>query len=175
VASPRIVLMAAAGGRPEPLERELVERARRWADELAPGSVFSALGGVAEAVAGLFSGGGGPVVVIWPELVRWRPDHATGALDDLADDCELSVGPMFDGGFYLVAFARPVPSLLDLPMTPGRPAIQSASPPTPRSARAGVSACCAPSAACARSPTSAPCSPIRWSTTSYEDFSVSLL
>jgi hypothetical protein len=115
VASPRIVLMAAAGGRPEPLERELVERARRWADELAPGSVFSALGGVAEAVAGLFSGGGGPVVVIWPELVRWRPDHATGALDDLADDCELSVGPMFDGGFYLVAFARPVPSLLDLP------------------------------------------------------------
>jgi hypothetical protein len=107
--------MAAANGRPQPLEQELVGRARRWADELAPGAVFPASGGVGEAVTGLFAGGEGPVVVVWPELVRWRSDHATAALDDLADDCELSVGPMFDGGFYLVAFARPVPALVDLP------------------------------------------------------------
>jgi hypothetical protein len=115
VAGPRVVLMAAADGRPEPLEQELAGRARRWADELAPGGVFPASGGVGEAVAGLFAGGEGPVLVVWPELVRWRPDHATGALDDLADDCEISVGPMFDGGFYLVAFARLVPALVDLP------------------------------------------------------------
>jgi hypothetical protein len=107
--------MAAAGGRPQPLEQELRGRARRWADELAPGGVFPTAGGVGEAVAGRFAGGEGPVLVVWPELVRWRSDHATGALDDLADDCEISVGPMFDGGFYLVAFARPVPALLDLP------------------------------------------------------------
>jgi hypothetical protein len=107
--------MPAAGGRPQPLEQELVGRARRWADELAPGDVLPASGGVGEAVAGLFAGGEGPVLVVWPELVRWRPDHAAGALDDLADDCELSIGPMFDGGFYLVAFARPVPVLVDLP------------------------------------------------------------
>jgi hypothetical protein len=107
--------MAAAGGRPQPLERELLGRARRWADELAPGRVVQASGGVGEAVAGLFDGGEGPVLVVWPELVRWRSDHATGALDDLADDCQISVGPMFDGGFYLVAFARLVPALVDLP------------------------------------------------------------
>ncbi len=107
--------MAAAGRRPEPLERELVGRARRWADELAPGDVVATSGGVGETVAGLFAGGEGPVFVIWPELIRWRSDHATGALDDLADDCQISVGPMFDGGFYLVAFARPVPALVNLP------------------------------------------------------------
>jgi hypothetical protein len=117
VAGPRVVLMAAADGRPEPLAHELVGRARRWADELAPGGVFPASGGVGESVARLFDGGEGPVLVVWPELVRWRSDHATGALDDLADDCEISVGPMFDGGFYLVAFARPVPALVDLPDT----------------------------------------------------------
>jgi glycosyltransferase A (GT-A) superfamily protein (DUF2064 family) len=107
--------MPAAGGRPEALEHELVGRARRWADELAPGGVVPTSGGVGEAVAGLFAGGDGPVLVVWPELASWRSDHATGALDDLANDCEISVGPMFDGGFYLVAFGRPVPALLGLP------------------------------------------------------------
>ena len=115
VAGPRVVLMPAAGGRPEPLEQELDGRARRWADELAPGGVVPVPGGIGQAVAALFADGDAPVVVIWPELTRWRPDHATGALDDLADDCALSVGPMFDGGFYLVAFAGPVPALLELP------------------------------------------------------------
>jgi hypothetical protein len=116
MAGARVVLMPAAGGRPEPLEQELVGRARRWADEVAPGAVSQASHGVSEAVGTLFSAGGpGPVLVAWPELTHWRPDHATGALDDLADDCEISVGPMFDGGFYLVAFARPVVALLELP------------------------------------------------------------
>jgi hypothetical protein len=115
VGAPRVVLMPAAGGRPEPLEHELVGRAHRWADELAPDGVLPVPGGLGEAVARLFAGGDGPVFVIWPELPRWRPEHAAGALDDLADDCALSVGPMFDGGFYLIAFARPVPGLLELP------------------------------------------------------------
>jgi hypothetical protein len=115
VAGPRVVLMAPAGGRSQPLQQELVGRARRWADELAPGGVFPISGGVGEAVAGLFADGEGPVLVIWPELVRWRSGHGAGALDDLADDCEISVGPMFDHGFYLVAFAHPVPALVDLP------------------------------------------------------------
>lgn len=115
VAGPRVVLMPAAGGRPEPLEHELVGRAHRWADELAPGGVVPVPGGMGGAVGGLFADGDGPVFVIWPELARWRSDHAAGALDDLADDCALSVGPMFDGGFYLIAFASPVPALLELP------------------------------------------------------------
>ena len=54
------------------------------------------------------------MLVVWPDLAAWRSDHAAGALDDLADGCALSLGPMFDGGFYLVAFARPVRALLEL-------------------------------------------------------------
>jgi glycosyltransferase A (GT-A) superfamily protein (DUF2064 family) len=110
-----VVLMPALAGRPEALQRELTVRARRWADEIAPEAVVPVSGGVGEAVTELFAGGDGPVIVVWPELARWRSDHATGALGDLADDCEISVGPMFDGGFYLVAFARPVPALVALP------------------------------------------------------------
>ncbi len=115
MARPRVVLMPAAGGRSPALAHELVGRARQWAEQVAPDGVVPAAGGVGEAVAGLFAADDGPVVVVWPELTRWRPDHAAGALDDLAHDCELSVGPMFDGGFYLVAFARPVAGLLELP------------------------------------------------------------
>ena len=43
------------------------------------------------------------------------PDHATAALEDLADGCAISLGAMFDGGFYLLAFAQPVPALLERP------------------------------------------------------------
>ena len=107
--------MPALGGRPDALERELAARARRWADEIAPDAVVAASTGLGETVTALFGGGDGPVLVVWPELARWRPDHGAGALDDLGDGCQLSVGPMFDGGFYLVAFARPVPGLLELP------------------------------------------------------------
>jgi hypothetical protein len=110
-----VVLMPASGGRPQALERELTARARRWADEIAPEAVLPASSGVGEAVTALFARAGGPVLVLWPELAHWRADHAAGALDDLSDGCQLSVGPMFDGGFYLVAFALPVPGLLELP------------------------------------------------------------
>jgi glycosyltransferase A (GT-A) superfamily protein (DUF2064 family) len=56
----------------------------------------------------------GPLVVVWPDLPRWRPAHLDAALSDLAEGCDLSLGPVFDGGFYLLALARPLPGLLDL-------------------------------------------------------------
>lgn len=127
------------------LERLLITRAAAWAAEVAgPGGVYVAfepegaapglerlVGGGAQLfpqagagtserlrnavtrVAG--SRGGRPVLVAWPELPRWRTAHAAGALDDLRAGCDVSVGPVFDGGFYLVALARPVPALLDGP------------------------------------------------------------
>jgi glycosyltransferase A (GT-A) superfamily protein (DUF2064 family) len=58
--------------------------------------------------------GDGPLLVAWPGLPRWRADHAGSALDDLADGCDLSVGPVFDGGFYLLALRAPIPSLFAL-------------------------------------------------------------
>ena len=59
-------------------------------------------------------GGDGPVLVTWPELPVWRPQVAADALDDLAAGCGASLGPAFDGGLYLLAFARPSPALLAL-------------------------------------------------------------
>jgi glycosyltransferase A (GT-A) superfamily protein (DUF2064 family) len=63
----------------------------------------------------LCEAGGGPLLIAWPDLPRWRADHASGALADLADDCDVSVGPVFDGGFYLLALARPLPELFAEP------------------------------------------------------------
>jgi glycosyltransferase A (GT-A) superfamily protein (DUF2064 family) len=77
--------------------------------------------GVPESLGALLSSvwtgdrGAGPLLVLWPDLPRWRPAHLDAALSDLADGCDLSLGPLFDGGFYLLALARPLPGLLDLP------------------------------------------------------------
>ena len=61
------------------------------------------------------AGGDGPLLIAWPELMHWRPEHAEAALTDLGDGYELSVGPVFDGGFYLLALAHPLPALFGLP------------------------------------------------------------
>jgi uncharacterized protein len=126
------------------LGRTLIERATRWAGKIAPGAVHVAyepsdagpelrsllgpgVGLLAQGAGGagpwlpavtarLFAGGAGdgPVLIIWPDLPSWRPDHADGALDDLGHGCDFSIGPGFDGGFYLIALARPLPPLYAL-------------------------------------------------------------
>ena len=70
---------------------------------------------LARAAGRVFEAGHTPVLIAWPDLPRWRPDHAAGALSDLADGCGISVGPVFDGGFYLVALAGPLAPLFELP------------------------------------------------------------
>jgi glycosyltransferase A (GT-A) superfamily protein (DUF2064 family) len=70
---------------------------------------------LAHATARLFAHGAGPLLIVWPDLLRWRSDHATGALDDLEHGCDLSLGTVFDGGLYLLAIARPLPELFGLP------------------------------------------------------------
>ena len=102
------------------LERLLSARTSAWAGEVAPGRVRFAAGPdgvqrIAAATQALFDDHGGPVLVAWPDLPAWQPDHATAALGDLADGCDVSLGPVFDGGFYLLAMARPVPALFGLP------------------------------------------------------------
>ncbi|HEY5430245.1 MAG TPA: hypothetical protein VIK04_14105, partial [Solirubrobacteraceae bacterium] len=97
------------------LERELIDRAQRWAADLAPGRVHTTPTFPDGAAAAWAVAGGGPLFVVWPQLAHWRPEHAGGALDDLANGCGVSVGPVFDGGFYLLALRRPAPSLLALP------------------------------------------------------------
>jgi glycosyltransferase A (GT-A) superfamily protein (DUF2064 family) len=97
------------------LTRELDARARRWALELT-GDPARVIDGerFGDAVSSAFAVSDAPVLVAWPQLPAWRADHAEAVLDDLADGCAVSLGPMFDGGFYLVALAHPVPSLLAL-------------------------------------------------------------
>jgi len=97
------------------LERALLARAQRWALDLAPGRVRVTPELPAAVDAAWARAPDGPLFVVWPELWRWRAEHASAALQDLADGCDVSVGPLFDGGFYLVALRRPSPSPLDLP------------------------------------------------------------
>jgi glycosyltransferase A (GT-A) superfamily protein (DUF2064 family) len=96
----------------------LLERALRWAGDLGGGGLHTAAAseGLAEAVQRVFSAGSGePVLVIWPALPAWGPEHAEGVLDDLAAGCGASVGPVFDGGLYLLALTRILPAVFALP------------------------------------------------------------
>jgi glycosyltransferase A (GT-A) superfamily protein (DUF2064 family) len=72
-------------------------------------------GRLADAAARVFARHGGPLIVVWPDLPRLRPQHAQGALDDLAAGCDVVLGPAIDGGLYLVAVPRPQPRLFALP------------------------------------------------------------
>jgi hypothetical protein len=73
-------------------------------------------GRLADAAGRVFGrAGGGPLLIVWPDLPRLRDEHATAALDDLAHGCDVSLGPAYDGGFYLVAISRPMPALFALP------------------------------------------------------------
>jgi len=72
-------------------------------------------GRLADATARVFARGPGPVVIVWPDLPQLRPSHWAAALDDLEDGADIVFGPVYGGGFYLIAVARPMPSLFNLP------------------------------------------------------------
>jgi glycosyltransferase A (GT-A) superfamily protein (DUF2064 family) len=125
------------------LQVALIQAAASWATAVAPGALHVAheppdagpelrplfgpqvdlfpqngdgiSGRLADATARVFGHSAGPVLVIWPDLPRWRPEHAAGALDDLDAGCDVALGPAIDGGFYLIATARPLPALFSLP------------------------------------------------------------
>jgi glycosyltransferase A (GT-A) superfamily protein (DUF2064 family) len=124
------------------LQSALIAQAAAWAHQVAPGAVHVAhdppdaapelrrlvgeaamfpqngegiAGRLADAAARIFSQRRGPVLVVWPDLPRLRPEHAVAALDDLANGCDVVLGPTFDGGFYMVGLSRPLPSLFALP------------------------------------------------------------
>jgi hypothetical protein len=112
------VLVMAPPGTPEPvagLAAALEAEAERWANEVAPGRVHHANGSPAEATASVLAGHDGPLLVVWPVLARLRPEHAAGALGDLRDGAELVIGPVIDGGLYLLGLGRPLGELMDLP------------------------------------------------------------
>jgi glycosyltransferase A (GT-A) superfamily protein (DUF2064 family) len=125
------------------LQATLIAQAIRWAGEIAASTVhvahdppdaareLRALVGertvlfpqngegiaarLADATARVFTRRPGPLLIVWPDLPRLRPEHAHGALEDLAGGADLVLGPAFDGGFYLIALPRPLPALFALP------------------------------------------------------------
>jgi len=70
---------------------------------------------LADAAARVFGRANGPLVIVWPDLPRLRPEHATAALNDLGNRCDVVLGPVIDGGLYLIAISRPLPRLFALP------------------------------------------------------------
>ncbi len=124
------------------LQSALIKQAVNWALQVAPGAVhvahdppdagreLRALVGagvatfpqngdgiaarLADAAARVFARAAGPLLIVWPDLPHLRREHATGALEDLAAGCDIVLGPAYDGGFYLVGLARPLPQLFSL-------------------------------------------------------------
>jgi len=72
-------------------------------------------GRVADAIGRVSAHSSGPVVIVWPDLARFSEIHAEAVRIDLSNGADLVLGPVFDGGFYLIALARPLPSLFALP------------------------------------------------------------
>jgi glycosyltransferase A (GT-A) superfamily protein (DUF2064 family) len=125
------------------LQAALIVSAVRWAQRIAPGGVHVAydppdaapemrallpsgvvlfpqngdgIGGrLADATVRAFGHSAGPVLVVWPDLPRLRPVHAAGAFGDLSAGCDISLGPVVDGGLYVIAIDRPQPKLFALP------------------------------------------------------------
>lgn len=121
------------------LHATLFVEALRWARSLSPRGIFVAhepayvgrdlqrlTGGdvtvfpqngegiaarVADGLVRVTAHSSGPVFVVWPDLPRFLTSFGTAALDDLAAGCDLVLGPTFESGYYMIALARPLPSL----------------------------------------------------------------
>jgi uncharacterized protein len=72
-------------------------------------------GRVADAVARVAAHGSGPIIIVWPDLPEFREVHAAGVFADLEAGVDVIFGPVFDGGYYLIAISGPLPSLFSLP------------------------------------------------------------
>jgi hypothetical protein len=77
--------------------------------------VHFADGPVAEATERVLAEHAGPLLAVWPVLARFRPDHAVGALGDLEAGAGLVIGPVIDGGLYLLGLSRPLGELVNVP------------------------------------------------------------
>jgi glycosyltransferase A (GT-A) superfamily protein (DUF2064 family) len=115
-ADPAVLLMPPAGG-PEPvagLTAALEAEAERWAGLVAGDAVYRVRAPLADATASVLSERAGPLLVVWPVLARLRAEHASAALEDLASGADLVLGPVIDGGLYLLGLPRPLGELIDL-------------------------------------------------------------
>jgi glycosyltransferase A (GT-A) superfamily protein (DUF2064 family) len=94
----------------------LITEARAWANQVAPARVHEAdpVARMLDAAERAFETHEGPLLVVWPFLPRLRPEHAAAALGDLAAGCDVVLGPVIDGGLYLLGLARSIPELASI-------------------------------------------------------------
>jgi uncharacterized protein len=125
------------------LQAALIVEALRWARSLSPRAIYVAhdpadagrdlqrlagdnvvlfpqngdgiAGRVADAVGRVSAHSAGPIFIVWPDLARFVAMLEKAARIDLIDGADLVLGPVFDGGYYLIALARPLPSLFAMP------------------------------------------------------------
>jgi glycosyltransferase A (GT-A) superfamily protein (DUF2064 family) len=72
-------------------------------------------GRVADAVGRVSAHSSGPIFIVWPDLARFGPSIERATRIDLSDGADVVLGPVFDGGYYLIALSRPLPSLFAMP------------------------------------------------------------
>ncbi len=53
-------------------------------------------------------------MIIWPDLPYLRETHAEAVLADFDAGVDVILGPVFDGGYYLIGLSKPLPSLFAL-------------------------------------------------------------
>lgn len=125
------------------LQAALIVEALRWARSLSPRAIYVAhdpadagrdlqrlagddvvlfpqngdgiAGRVADAVGRVSAHSTGPIFIVWPDLARFGAMLEKATRIDLIDGADLVLGPVFDGGYYLIALARPLPSLFAMP------------------------------------------------------------
>ena len=71
-------------------------------------------GRLADATGRIFGPAGGALLILWPELPVLRDVHAAAALGDLAAGGTLVLGPVFDGGCYLIGLPHPLEGLFSI-------------------------------------------------------------
>jgi hypothetical protein len=97
------------------LAAALRAEAQRWAEATAPGRVHCGDGPLAQATAAVLAEHDGPLLVVWPVLARFRSEYAAGALGDLEGGSDLVIGPVIDGGLYLLGLTRPLGEVVSMP------------------------------------------------------------
>ena len=125
------------------LQARLTARAARLAAAVAPGAAYAAIDppAAAEQMADLvgpdvelfgqrgeslgerltaasahvFERADGPLAVIGTDAPTIGPPHLEHALELVRSECDAAIGPALDGGYYLIALARPLPALFNLP------------------------------------------------------------
>ena len=125
------------GTRAAAVARILAARAADWAQKVAPGRILEVAPAALEQAAAAVLPADGPLLFVWPQLPRWTTEHAAAALGDLRSGCDLSLGPVFSGGLYLLALARAQADLLAL-LRPSRLGPDGLGPALDTVQRAGV-------------------------------------